>query len=338
MTTTHVVGLSSFFFFSKGPGSSGSQRNIRNLLSGWLQKLEFSPPVFKGHLVFPINDNNSHWSTGWVDLASKRICVLNSCNRLPTPTNVLSAIKSTLVDIFSCDFNVVQIKSPQQTNLSDCGVYVAYHIYLISCYSNFLQFKCNQVVASLSKSCGIDEADLGIPKINPTTMRRYLTASIFMKRSNPLYLDHQEGFFASDSSGWSACFHESDLGDLALPIPGTTKPLLSEELMHSVFPVADSEVFILSENFSLFIPITYYFVHSILVSRSQLLELFIFTKHDVRQEMKSETVPTDGITVPSFPSLPSKSSQVPVSSSLEYRWKNQLVFVLLFKHWSGLLC
>jgi hypothetical protein len=242
--TTHVVGLSTFFFFSRGPGSLGSHENIQKMLTRRLVKLQVDPTAFEGHLVFPINDNGTHWSTGWADLKSKQIRIFNSFNGQPTPSHVLNAVKSILARICGRECNVMTIKSQQQSNLSDCGVYVAYHIYLISCYSEFMKQKCDVAAASSPESCGDlgIELDIGIPKINPQTMRRYLAEAIFMKRATPFYLYHGEGFYSRASDDWSDHFYTSQFGDIALPyiasadviIPGTTKPVLIPVYVHTL--------------------------------------------------------------------------------------------------------
>jgi hypothetical protein len=242
VATTHVVGLSTFFFFSRGPGSLGSHENIQKMLSRRLMNIQPDPTDFEGHLVFPINDNGTHWSTGWADVKSKRIGILNSYNGQRTPSHVLNAVKSILARICGCEFKVIHIKSPQQTNLADCGVYVAYHIYLISCYSEFMKQICDVAEESLPQSCGDPsiELDIGIPEFNPRIMRRYLAEAIFMRRANPFYLYHGEGFYGSNSD-WSYCFETSQSGDLALPyiassdvyIPAT-KPVLILVYLHTL--------------------------------------------------------------------------------------------------------
>lgn len=125
-----VVAFNSFFY------TTLSQRGYQGVRR-WMKRKKANIGDLEKIFV-PINLNQSHWALGMVDIPQKRIIYVDSLSNGPNAMSfaILSDLRNYVVEesknAIGADFELENLRCPQQPNGFDCGIYLCMNTLYLS--------------------------------------------------------------------------------------------------------------------------------------------------------------------------------------------------------------
>ncbi|QLQ79273.1 hypothetical protein HG537_0B06210 [Torulaspora globosa] len=138
-----IVAFNSFFY------TTLSERGYQGVRR-WMKKKKVQINELDKVFV-PINLNQSHWALGMIDITKRRIVYVDSLSNGPNAVSfaILSDLRDYVINesknTLGSDFELQNIKCPQQPNGFDCGIYLCMNTLYLSQDSS-LTFTQNDAV------------------------------------------------------------------------------------------------------------------------------------------------------------------------------------------------